>query len=74
MKIMNEKLDELRILLNDLETLVYTLSGSFRKNSLDGSGTVKEQINRYKTLGLDIQSVMTEIAEKYGDDINPSCD
>ena len=74
MKIMNEKLDELRILLNDLETLVYTLSGSLRKTSLDGSGTVKEQINHYKTLGLDIQFVMTEIAEKYGDDINPSCD
>ena len=41
MKIMNEKLDELRILLNDLETLIYTLSGSFRKTSLDGNGTVK---------------------------------
>lgn len=71
---MNEKLDELRILLNDLETLVYTLSGSFRKASLDGNGTIKEQINSYKTIGSDIQSVITEIAEKYGDDINPSCD
>lgn len=71
---MNEKIDELRILLNDLETLIYTLSGSLRKTSLDGNGTVKEQINNYKTLGLDIQSVMKEIAEKYGDDITPSCD
>nr|DAL52524.1 MAG TPA_asm: hypothetical protein [Caudoviricetes sp.] len=74
MKIMNEKLDELRILSSDLDTLIYILSGIIRKASLDGNGTVKEQINRYKTLGLDIQSVMTEIAEKYGDDINPSCD
>lgn len=71
---MTEKIDELRILLNDLETLIYTLSGSLRKTSLDGNGTVKEQINNYKTLGLDIQSVMKEIAEKYGDDITPSCD
>lgn len=71
---MNEKIDELRVLLNDLETLIYTLSGSLRKTSLDGNGTVKEQINNYKTLGLDIQSVMKEIAEKYGDDITPSCD
>ncbi|MCM0717367.1 hypothetical protein NBH15_03660 [Parabacteroides sp. W1-Q-101] len=71
---MNEKIGELRILLNDLETLIYTLSGSLRKTSLDGNGTVKEQINNYKTLGLDIQFVMKEIAEKYGDDITPSCD
>lgn len=71
---MNEKLDELRILSSNLDTLIYILSGSFRKASLDGSGTVKEQINCYKTLGSDIQSVITEIAEKHGDDINPFCD
>nr|DAZ06931.1 MAG TPA: hypothetical protein [Caudoviricetes sp.] len=42
---MNEKLDELRILLNDLDTLIYTLLGSLRKTSLDGTRTVKEPIN-----------------------------
>ena len=71
---MNEKLDELRILSSDLNTLIYILSGSIRKASLDGNGTVKEQINCYKTLGSGIQSVITEIVEKHGDDINPSCD
>ena len=69
---MKDKVNELRTLLSDLDTLIYILSGGFKKTSLDG--TVKEQIACYKTLGTDIQSLITEILEENGDDINPSKD
>lgn len=71
---MKEKVNELRTLSSDLDTLVYILSGGFKKATLDGKGTVKEQIACFKTIGTDIQSVITEILEENGDDINPSRD
>ena len=71
---MKDKVNELRALLSDLDTLIYILSGGFKKTSLEGNGTVKEQIACYKTLGTDIQSLITEILEENGDDINSSRD
>lgn len=71
---MKDKVDELRTLSSDLDTLIYVLSGGFKKAVLEGNGTVKEQIACYKTLGTDIQSLITEILEENGDDINPSGD
>ncbi|EYA00752.1 hypothetical protein M087_1659 [Bacteroides fragilis str. S23 R14] len=71
---MKDKVDELRILSSDLDTLIYILFGGFKKTSLEGNGTVKEQIACYKTLGADIQSLITEILEEHGDDINPFSD
>ncbi|RGY74487.1 hypothetical protein DXA26_10510 [Bacteroides fragilis] len=71
---MKDKVDELRILSSDLDTLIYILFGGFKKTSLEGNGTVKEQIACYKTLGSDIQSLITEILEEHGDDINPFSD
>lgn len=70
---MKDKVNELRTLLSDLDTLIYILSGGF-KNVTWGNGTVKEQIACYKTLGTDIQSLITEILEENGDDINSSRD
>ena len=71
---MKDKVDELRTLSSDLDTLIYILSGGFKKTSLEGNGTVKEQIACYKTLGTDIQSLIAEILEEHGDDINPFSD
>lgn len=71
---MKDKVDELRTLSSDLDTLIYILSGGFKKASLEGNGTVKEQIACYKTLGTDIQSLIAEILEEHGDDINPFSD
>lgn len=71
---MKDKVDELRTLSSDLDTLIYILFGGFKKASLEGNGTVKEQIACYKTLGTDIQSLITEILEEHGDDINPFSD
>ena len=44
---MKDKVNELRTLLSDLDTLIYILSGGFKKTSLEGNGTVKEQIACY---------------------------
>lgn len=71
---MKDKVNELRTLLSDLDTLIYILSGGFKKAALEGNGTVKEQIACYKTLGTDIQSLIAEILEEHGDDINPFSD
>lgn len=71
---MKDKVDELRTLSSDLDTLIYILSGGFKKASFEGNGTVKEQIACYKTLGTDIQSLIAEILEEHGDDINPFSD
>lgn len=71
---MKDKVDELRTLSSDLDTLIYILSGGFKKASLESNGTVKEQIACYKTLGTDIQSLIAEILEEHGDDINPFSD
>lgn len=71
---MKDKVDELRTLSSDLDTLIYILSGGFKKASLEGNGIVQEQIACYKTLGTDIQSLITEILEEHGNDINPSRD
>lgn len=72
MSVMKEKVDELRALSSDLDTLVYILAGGFKKASLDGNGTVREQISCFKAIGTGIQSVINEILEEHGNDINPS--
>lgn len=68
---MKEKIEQLKAILENLDTLIFIIEGGFDKKDLSGNGTIKEQISVYKSDGEEITNVINSIIEEHGDEPCP---
>lgn len=68
---LKNKIEVLKIIQRNLEVMISILEGEFDKDSLDGKGTIREQIDCYDNEGEDLTDVYNSIIEEHGDEPCP---
>jgi len=68
---MKEKIETLKAIIENVGIMIYILEGNFGSESLDGDGTIKDQISCYRTEGEDLQRVFESIMEEHGNEPCP---
>lgn len=71
---MQEKIKEIRSVLDDLGTMLHILDGNFSKVQMDKDGTLGEELSCYKDLGTELQEILDELFKQHEKEILPTRD
>lgn len=68
---MEEKIKNLKVIATNIHVLAMILAGELKKEDLEDSGTIAEQITLYKYEGDNFTCLIKEIIEEHGSEECP---
>ncbi|MDH6357224.1 hypothetical protein [Parabacteroides sp. PF5-9] len=63
---MKEKIELLKVIRENIDTVIYILEGNFGMCNLDGNGTIREQIGCFNKEGDSYTEVFESIINEHG--------
>lgn len=71
---MKEKIEELKEIMGNIDTMIWLLEGNSTKNSFTGDGTVGDGIGCYESEGNNLRLVIESIIKEHGAEMLPTED
>lgn len=68
---MEEKIEVLKVIRDNLDIMISMLEGEWKKEYLDGKGTILEQIGCYDCEGEVLQETVDLIIKEHGSELCP---
>lgn len=71
---MKEKIEELKEIMGNIDTLIWMLEGNSTKSSIIGDGTIRDEIDCYESEGNNLRLVIDSILKEHGAEMLPTED